>query len=265
LTIANAAYPKWRKALYLKARALDVAVPEGFSVSAEKPPGVPMRTLILDVEQAAKRRKLYAGPEDGTLNTAFQHFLIPPVPLDVNAQASRWLLAHLGPKENLGANSGTWLNEQEDAMGEAYMHTGHAPWCAAIGGRRAYQFAGIDVHHLWPSLNPDYCPSWETHIRSGAVSTDHRYRFIMVNWAVPSARRYGDIILYDWPTRDGVSDHFGHYLEPSERYPGLLETVEANTGAGAGGSQSEGDGIYHRFDRHAGDVRIAGRIVRLGG
>lgn len=261
MSIPKFEYPKFRNAMYLKARALNVHVPAGYSRTAAKPPGQPMRTLIHGVQLAAKAKGLYHAATDGTLNFAFQSYLIPPTPVDYNRAATAWLLAHLGEKELWGSNSGPWLNAEEDAMGEAYMHVGRAPWCAAIGGRRAYMHGGIDVHTLFPSLNADYCPSWESHIRAGTVSTDHRFRLIQVA-KLPTAMRYGDILLFDWPGHDGVADHFGRYLGGWQGGQALVPTVEANTGPGAGGNQSEGDGVYKRM-RNPSDIRIVGRLVRL--
>lgn len=261
MTIAPARYKQLRGALLLKAKSLHVPIPDGYSPTASLPPGKPARALITEVEVEAKRRGLYHGDADGTFNTAFQAYLVPPAPVDVNHLAAQFMLANLGPKENLGPNRGTWLNAEEDAMGEAYMHIGMAPWCAAIGGRDAYRHAGVDVRTLYPSLNSDYCPSWDTHIRGGTIAVGAKWRLIQVA-KTHTAIRYGDILLFDWPGESiGVSDHFGRILSWVSD-TALMETVEANTTSGLGGNQSDGGGIYRRH-RSASSVLTIGRLVRL--
>jgi hypothetical protein len=265
MTISGPQYKRLRWALAQKAITLGVKIPEGYKTISEAPPGEPMRQLIYDVEVAAKQRGLYSGATDGTLNTAFQHYLIPPAALDVNALAAKWMLANLGPKENLGPNRGTWLNAVEDAMGDSWMHAGEEPWCADVGGRAALIHAGIDVHQLFPDLNYAGCPSWVQYTRAGAASTHadpqdgHRYRFVLVS-RTAEALRFGDHLLFDWPGESpGVADHYGRFL--TDAGGGAVHTVEANTTSGVGGNQSDGGGIYQRV-RALSEVLCAGRILR---
>jgi hypothetical protein len=258
--LTPARYKQLRWALAMKARALGVKIPSGYKTESWLPPGLQMRALIRSVQTAAHNRKLYTGDVDGTLNTAFQNYLVPPPKADVNLLAARFMLAHLGPKENLGPNSGTWLNAELDKMGEAWMHIGHQPWCAAIGGRAAYLEAGVDVKKLFPSMNDDYCPSWEQYTRAGTISEDHHWRLIQV--AIQhGALKPGDFLLFDWPGESpGTSDHFGRFL--AWNADGTLHTVEANTQPSSGGNQSDGGGIYEKA-RSVSTVRCAGRLVRL--
>jgi hypothetical protein len=258
--LTPARYKQLRWALAMKARSLGVKIPPGYRTTLPLPPGLPARKLIHDVQEAAKKKGLYKGGVDSTFNTLFQAYLVPPPAADVNKLAAQFMLANEGPKENLGPNSGTWLNAELDRMGEAYMHIGHAPWCAAIGGRAAYIHAGVDVHVLFPGMNVDYCPSWEGYTRAGTISVDHHWRLVQVA-LTQGALKYGDFLLYDWPgVSPGTSDHFGRFL--NWHSASELSTIEGNTSSGESGSQSDGGGIYHRT-RPLSTVRCAGRLVKL--
>lgn len=257
--LTPARYKQLRWALAMKARSLGVKIPVGYKTESFLPPGPQARELIRLVQTAAKNRHLYGGNVDATFNTAFQAYVVPPPQLDVNALAAKFLLAHLGPKENLGANSGTWLNAELDAMGEAWMHTGHQPWCAAIGGRAAYIHAGVDVKKLFPAMNDDYCPSWESFTRAGTLSVDHKWRLVQVA-VTKTALKVGDFLLFDWPGESpGTADHYGRFLG---WYTNDLHTVEANTQPSTSGNQSDGGGIYEK-SRSVSTVRCAGRLIHV--
>ena len=67
----------------------------------------------------------------------------------------------------------------------------------------------------------------------------------------------GDIVFYDWggSTNVGATDHVG--LVEAVLPGGQLQTIEGNTSPGAGGSQSNGDGVYRR-------VRNRNNVVGFG-
>ena len=56
----------------------------------------------------------------------------------------------------------------------------------------------------------------------------------------------GDVLCFDWDG-DGVADHTGFALGREGEY---VRTVEFNTSSGAGGSQSNGGGVYRRWRAH---------------
>lgn len=213
--------------------------------------GTPARAMIREYE---KRHKLHVT---GMFSQATQDALLPPAPPNPNAAATQWMLRFLGPKEQYSSNDGPWLRAHQDPLGDAYMHIGHVPYCAEIGGRVAYaEAAGIDLVHEFPTLgNAAYCPLYVSAARRGDKGRTH-WRIV----AVPhSAIVFGDILLFDWPGESlGLADHFGHATNAP--FSGSVTTVEANTTPGPDGNQSDGGGVWKRT-RSLSMVLQAARIV----
>jgi hypothetical protein len=92
--------------------------------------------------------------------------------------------------------------------------------------------------------NALYCPDILAQARA------RRYGWMVIDW---SQARRGDVVLFDWDD-DGIADHIG-LLRDNNNGVGisLVDTVEGNTSAGAGGSQSNGDGVYNRV-RNKSDI-----------
>lgn len=79
--------------------------------------------------------------------------------------------------------------------------------------------------------------------------------------------RRWDLVLFDWD-QDGVLDHVGSVERVlalrwtrAGRFVGLVRTVEANTGPGLRGSQSDGDGVHRRWRW----VNESTRFLRVAG
>ena len=83
------------------------------------------------------------------------------------------------------------------------------------------------------------------YVPAGISAARSRGRLVDIYAAEP-----GDLICFDWDG-DGVADHIGFVLQ--NRGGGVFDTIEGNTSAGWGGSQSNGGGVYQRV-RDAEDV-----------
>lgn len=87
-------YKQLRYALALKSKALGVPIRPGYRSNVTWPPGIVCRAQIRDVQTEAKRRGLYHGNIDGTFNTAFQAYLVPPNTRALIVAAAREALAN---------------------------------------------------------------------------------------------------------------------------------------------------------------------------
>jgi putative peptidoglycan binding protein len=197
------------------------------------------------------------GPETSTaLAVASRHVAVAGDGADdPNALGTRWLEANVGPKEELGTNSGVFLNAEEDALGDGWLHEQGQPWCAEIGFKAAYAHAGLDLAAILPGVNLQYCPSIAEAIGSGSTTADGSWRLRTV--AVDDVA-YGDVMLFRW-TAAGPIAHVGRVVE---RLDGATLTIEGNTPRGDAGDQSgigAGDGIWHRRRSDA-VVAICGRL-----
>lgn len=100
-----------------------------------------------------------------------------------------------------------------------------------------------------------YCAMFVTWVfdRAGILSAIPGGAFAYVPYGINAARnagrlisktsaQAGDIICFDWDG-DGVADHVGIVEANRGSY---VQTIEGNTSSGAGGSQSNGGGVYRR-------------------
>jgi hypothetical protein len=178
---------------------------------------------------------------------------------DPNVLGTRWLEANIGPKEDLGKNSGRWLNHVEDGLGDSWMHGQGQPWCAEIGFKAAFGHAGLALAKLLPGVNLQYCPSIADAIRSGRTTADGRWRLQTVALGDVA---YGDVMLFCWKPPGGEIAHIGRVVK---RLAGATLTVEGNTPNSDGGDQSglgSGDGIWHR-QRDDSVVALCGRLEAI--
>lgn len=121
-----------------------------------------------------------------------------------------------------GTKYGRWYAEQ---TGIPYYGQNGVPYCAMFVSWCAAQ-AGISLDGGIFA----YCPSGETAMRKAGRE---------VPFTAASA---GDIVFYDWDG-DGIADHVGIV---AQRVGHTLVTIEGNTSAGAGGSQTNGGRVAQR-------------------
>lgn len=112
-------------------------------------------------------------------------------------------------------------------------------WCAMFAPSYCYALAGskaVKRGSYWA-----YCPFIVAAARAG-----ERYLSLTRN------PEQGDLVLFDW-AGDGVADHVGMFDVWIDRARGVFATLEGNTSAGSGGSQSDGGGVFRR-QRSTSDV-----------
>lgn len=68
----------------------------------------------------------------------------------------------------------------------------------------------------------------------------------------------GDVVIFDF-NKDGVNDHTGVIVDVLGN--GYYSTIEGNTSPSAGGSQSNGDGVYIK-ERHISQIKGAYRSFK---
>jgi hypothetical protein len=107
------------------------------------------------------------------------------------------------------------------------------PWCMAFV-RFIWDAAG--VHES--GYRGAYCPDFERWAKAAG------------HWRDASVKpRPGWAVLFDW-NGDGIADHVAIVADGVP-----LATVEGNAQPGPGGDQSNGGGVYPRFDRKRSQVR----------
>ena len=186
---------KWRRAMAAYRQNWGLAKEDGFTVETIKPLGKPARNLLRRIQENLHARKLLpARFVDGTLNSATQILLIPP--LSMGDKAVAYALGQVGVHESpWGSNSGKDVRRYQSSTG-AYG----APWCASYfwfcwqqAGYRGKTSAG----------------AWDT--------TDHYGTRIK---SIAQARP-GDGVSFD--TGQG---HIGIYLAHNKTH---VKTVDGNT------------------------------------
>jgi hypothetical protein len=118
-----------------------------------------------------------------------------------------------------------------------------APWCALYVEWVARQAGGSLVEHLgidWSHRG--WTPSWAAAGRAAGR---------LVSSTIAQA---GDLVLFDFPDRVERVQHIGLVTGPANG--ATLPTVEGNTSADDGGSQSNGGGVHQRRRSHAHVVAV---------
>jgi peptidoglycan hydrolase-like protein with peptidoglycan-binding domain len=221
--------------------------------------GPATKTAVMAFQRAARIDvDGQVGPQTlAAISAAVRHVSIAATGVaDPNVVGVQWLEANIGPKEELDKNSGKWLDHEEDALGDSWMHVQGQPWCAEIGFNAAFSHAGLHLSALLPGLNLQSCPSIAEAFGKHATTSDGRWRLTPVGLV---GAVYGDVVLFRWKPDDPV-EHVGRVVK---RLAGNTLTVEGNTPNSDGGDQSglgAGDGIWHRV-RDDSVVALCGRFV----
>ena len=143
---------------------------------------------------------------------------------------SRWT----DPEE--GTVFGRWFAEK---TGEPYFGVSGVPYCAMFASY-CLDWAGVTCAGMPSAYCPDIVSAGED--VGATVSCEDA--------------EAGDLVLFDWGG-DGLADHIG-IVEENHPSDGYMTTIEGNTSSGAGGSQSNGGGVYRR-QRGYGSVRCVVR------
>lgn len=114
-----------------------------------------------------------------------------------------------------------------------YYNMGY-PWCAYSAMLAALHAGSKTAKQglVQGRFNPLYVPEIYN------LATRGQYGMRVVSWA---EARPGDFVIFNWD--GGVPDHIGMLIS---KYSNSARTVEGNTSAGAGGSQSNGGGCFVR-------------------
>lgn len=163
--------------------------------------------------------------------------------LPVGVAALKVASFFLGPIETEGNNRGPMVRRVQSSTDLA---PGAWPYCAA-GVYHCLTTAGWAHAATFRSAELEaWVPTW--------VSAARRARYGLRLVAVSQAKA-GDLVCFDWNGAGGDPvnfDHIGFVRGPAAN--GLLPTLEFNTGPGAGGNQSDGDGCWERVRRVDGGV-----------
>ncbi len=142
----------------------------------------------------------------------------------------------LGPIETEGNNQGPMVRRVQSATDLA---PGPWPYCAA-GVYYCLLHAGWESAQAFRKANLEaWVPAWV----SAARARTHGLRVVAQDDAQP-----GDLVCFDWNGVGGTNtnfDHIGFIRTPPQK--GFVGTREFNTGPGAGGNQSDGDGCWDRI------------------
>jgi CHAP domain len=186
---------KWRRAMASYRQNWGLAKEPGFTVETAKPLGKPARALLRRIQENLHARHLLPAKFiDGTLNSATQILLIPP--LSKGDKAAAYALGQQGVHESpWGSNRGSDVHRYQSSTG-AYG----AAWCASF---------------FW------YC--WQQAGYKGATSAgawdstdNHGTRIPTISKA-----EVGDGVSFD--VGDG---HIGMYLSHNKS---TVKTVDGNT------------------------------------
>lgn len=142
-------------------------------------------------------------------------------------QAVAWAAGEIGysrwddPAE--GTKYGRWYAQRHGS----YYGTSGVPYCAMFA---SWCTTDSDGRSVLPGGDFAYVPY-------GISAARAEGRLVSGGSARP-----GDLVCFDWDG-DGIADHVG-LVEAN--YGSWVQTIEGNTSPGAGGSQSNGGGVYRR-------------------
>lgn len=156
--------------------------------------------------------------------------------------------AYIGVREQPpGSNRGKLIDLWNERAG---VPVGSSYCCAFVHSN--FSEVGVEVDGDGSKGDDDaYVPSMYSECSAKGMARSRPYR--------------GYVVCFDW-NQDGILDHTGHIEKvlalrwAGSRFVGLLRTVEANTGSGLSGSQSDGDGVYRRWRW----VNSSTRFLRVG-
>lgn len=188
----------YRLAMVVYAREHNLAPEKGVDVTLHGPLGKPFRRLLKRVQDhLVARGKLKAKYADGTLNTATQKLLVPP--LAFGDQVAHWCLKEVGVHEvPWGSNDGVRVRYYESFTG-GYGE----PWCASFRSA-ALRECGYK--------GPVSARAWDF---------DHIGTLISTGAQHIGLAKVGDAVTFNFG-----AGHIGTYL--SHR-TGFVKTVDGNT------------------------------------
>lgn len=160
-----------------------------------------------------------------------------PVPMSEHEHALKIMQtwAAEGLKESpAGSNRVPRLQAVGKAQGlNSYYYNMGWPWCAYSAMLAAHNAGSASAKAGFAGkFNVLYVPEIEAEARAG------RHGMRLVGW---KDARPGDFVIFNWD--GGVPDHIGMLVGTEVGY---AVTVEGNTSADSGGSQSNGGGVYIR-------------------
>jgi hypothetical protein len=146
----------------------------------------------------------------------------------------------LGPIETEGNNRGPMVRRVQASTDLA---PGPWPYCAAGVYYCLRQAGWVHATAFRTSTLEAWVPAWV----SAARARQHGLKVIAQADAAP-----GDLVCFDWNGVGGTNTNFDHIgfvrgKPTGGAVGGVLPTREFNTGPGAGGNQSDGDGCWDRL------------------
>lgn len=140
---------------------------------------------------------------------------------DLLAEANKWVAAKYREGNNNDTVFGRWYGAN------------HVAWCAMFVS-----------YCLNKSGNGKLIAGAQTKKGFSLCSAGIRHFKKKKAWHSARDAKPGDIVFFDW-NHNGDPDHVGivYKNDPKRR---VMTTIEGNTSAGVGGSQSNGDGVFKR-------------------
>lgn len=182
-------------------------------------------------------RKEYGMPETGLLTPALMVKIGPFISGSIGARAAIALAFFEGDIETVANNIGPTVQALQtlgtDAAG------GNWPYCAA---GQAFGLRCAGWRH-WQALTETLGDTWVPGLYK--LAQDGKLGLSVVSWdsQASSSDPWSHLIAFQFD-RDPALDHVGRTT--TRRVNGMVWTIEANTGPGAGANQADGDGVWQR-------------------